>query len=137
MFGAISAAILKYRLYDLDRLISRSVTYGLAAGLLALVYGSVAIALPQLIGRGDQSSLTTAAATLAVAGLFRPLTSRLHRAVDRRFNRVRFNAQREVDGFAGRLGQGPELTGVVAAMNDVVSRTLAPSAAWRLIRAES
>lgn len=136
LFGAISTAILKYRLYAIDRLISRSVTYGLAAGVLALVYATVAIALPQLIGRGQQSSLTTAAATLAVAGLFRPLTSRLHRAVDRRFNRVRFDAQREVEGFTADLGRRVDLDGVVSTLSTVVSRTVAPNAIGVWIRSQ-
>ena len=130
LFAAIGLAILKYRLYEIDRIISRTVSYSLVAGTMALIYAGVAVGLPQLVGRGESSPLATAAGTLAVAGLFRPLSRRLHSFVDHRFNRVRFDAQREVDGFAGRLGQDPDLAGVVAAMNDVVSRTLAPSA-WR------
>ncbi|MGH9895285.1 MAG: hypothetical protein ACREA0_25530, partial [bacterium] len=69
--------ILKSRLYEIDRLISRTVGCTLVAGVLALVYATVAIALPQVVGWGDQSSVATAAGTLAVAGLFRPLTTRL------------------------------------------------------------
>lgn len=128
LFVAIGAAILKYRLYDIDRLISRTISYGLTAGLLALIYATVAIALPQLFGFGNHSALATAAGTLAVAGLFRPVASRLHNLVDRRFNRVRFDAENEVKGLAADLGQRLDLSDVVGAMTSVVQRTVAPTA---------
>jgi hypothetical protein len=127
LFVAIGAAILKYRLYDIDRLISRTVTYGLAAGVLALVYATVAVAVPQLVGWGDGSSLATAAGTLAVAGLFRPLTARLQKVVDRRFNRIRFDAEVEVNRFVADLGQRLNLPQVLESVVGVVQRTVAPA----------
>jgi hypothetical protein len=127
LFVAIGAAILKYRLYDINRLISRTVTYGLAAGVLALVYATVAVAVPQLVGWGDRSSLATAAGTLAVAGLFRPLTARLQKVVDRRFNRIRFDAEVEVNRFVANLGQRLNLPQVLESVVGVVQRTVAPA----------
>jgi hypothetical protein len=126
LFAAIAASILKYRLYDIDRLISRTVTYGLAAGVLALVYATVAFALPQLIGWGDQSSLATAAGTLAAAGLFRPLTARLQAVMDRRFNRTRFDAELEVNSFVTDLSQRLNLPQMLDSVIGVVQRTVAP-----------
>jgi MFS family permease len=126
LFAAIAASILKYRLYDIDRLISRTVTYGLAVGVLALVYATVAVALPQLIGWGDQSSLATAAGTLAAAGLFRPLTARLQAVMDRRFNRTRFDAELEVNSFVTDLSQRLNLPQMLDSVIGVVQRTVAP-----------
>ena len=126
LFVAIAAAILRYRLYDIERLISRTLSYTLVAGLMATVYALVAIALPQLLGLGDQSALATAGGTLAVAALFRPVATRLMLAMDRRFNRTRFDAQREVDGFTSTLGRRLELEGVLGSLSTVVTRTVAP-----------
>jgi hypothetical protein len=134
LFVAIGMAILKYRLYDIDRLISRSVSYVLVAGLLAAVYATVAILVPQVIGLSGRSSLATAAGTLAVAGLFRPISSRLHRAVDRRFNRTRFNAEIEIRELATELGRRVDLVQVSAAVSSVVHRNLAPSSLGIWIR---
>lgn len=128
LFVAIAAAILKYRLYDIERLMSRTLSYALVVGLLALVYAAVAVGLPQMFGWGNNSSLATAAGTLVVAALFRPLTRRLHQVMDRRFNRTRFDAQIEVDRFASSLGRRFDLEGVVTSLNSVVTRTVAPDA---------
>jgi hypothetical protein len=132
-FGAIAAAMLKYRLYDIERLISRTLSYALVVGLLAVVYAAVAVGLPQMFGWANNSSLATAAGTLAVAALFRPVTTRLHQVMDRRFNRTRFDAQIEMDGFASSLGR-LDLEGVVTSLNSVVTRTVAPDAIGVWIR---
>ena len=134
LFLAIAAAMLRYRLYDIERLISRTLSYALVVGLLAIVYATVAVGLPQMFGGGNNSSLATAAGTLVVAALFRPVTRRLHQAMDRRFNRTRFIAQIEVDGFASSLGRGLDLEGVVTSLNSVVTRTIAPDAIGVWIR---
>lgn len=137
LFVTIAAAILKYRLYDIDRLISRTLSYALVVGLLATVYTAVAVGLPQLVGLGNNSSLATAAGTLVVAALFRPVTKRLHLVMDRRFNRTRFDAQIEVEGMAEVLGSRIDLEGVVASLNKVVARTVAPDAVGVWIRSRS
>ncbi len=137
LFVTIAAAILKYRLYDIDRLISRTLSYALVVGLLASVYAAVAVGLPQLIGLGGNSSLATAAGTLVVAALFRPVTKRLQLVMDRRFNRTRFDAEIEVEGLAEALGRRVDLEGVVASLHKVVARTVAPDAAGVWIRSRS
>jgi len=134
LFVAVAAAMLKYRLYDIERLISRTLSYALVVGLLALVYATVAVGLPPMFGWGNNSSLATAAGTLVVAALFRPVTRRLHQVMDRHFNRTRFDAQIEVDGFASSLGRRFELEGVVTSLNSVVTRTVAPDAIGVWIR---
>jgi hypothetical protein len=98
---AIGAAILRYRLYDLDRIISRALAYGLLTLLLGGGYAMVMLGLGQLLGR--QSSLTVAAATLALAGAFQPARRRIRQAVDRRFNRRRHDAARTIEAFNDRL----------------------------------
>ena len=137
LFVTIAAAILKYRLYDIDRLISRTLSYALVVGLLASVYAAVAVGLPQLIGLGGNSSLATAAGTLVVAALFRPVTKRLQLVMDRRFNRTRFDAEIEVEGLAEALGRRVDLEGVVASLHTVVARTVAPDAVGVWIRSRS
>ena len=134
LFVAVAAAMLKYRLYDIERLISRTLSYALVVGLLAIVYAAVAVGLPQMFGWGNNSSLATAAGTLVVAALFRPATRRLHQIMDRRFNRTRFDAQIEVAGFASALGKRVDLEGVVTSLNSVVTRTVAPDAIGLWIR---
>src|SRR5918995_5888 len=104
---AIVAAVLRYRLYDLDRIISRTLAYGLLTLLLAGGYAVVALGLGQLLGQ--DSSLAVAAATLAVAALFQPARRRVQAVVDRRFNRRRHDAARIIEGFGTRLRDQVEL----------------------------
>src|SRR6266704_3123196 len=99
--AAIGAAILRYRLYDLDRIISRTLAYGLLTVLLGGGYAGVVLGLGQLPGR--DSSLVVAGATLAVAGAFQPARRRVQAAVDRRFDRRRYDAARTIAGFSARL----------------------------------
>jgi hypothetical protein len=104
---AIGAAILRYRLYDLDRIISRTLGYGLLTVLLGGGYAAAVLGLGQLLGR--DSSLVVAAATLAAAALFRPARRRLQQAVDRRFNRRRHDAAQTIAAFSDRLHQQIDL----------------------------
>ncbi len=98
---AIAVAVLRYRLWDLDRLVSRTVTYALVTALLVIPYLLVVPTASKLVeGSG---SLAVAAATLTVAALFQPLRRRVQELVDRRFNRRRYDAARTVEGFAARL----------------------------------
>jgi hypothetical protein len=103
---AIAAAVLRYRLYDLDRIVSRALAYGLLTLLLGGGYAGVVLGLGQLLGRA--SSLAVAGATLAVAAVFQPARRRVQRAVDRRFNRRRHDAAQTIQAFSARLRQlGP------------------------------
>jgi hypothetical protein len=98
---AIGAAVLRYRLYDLDRIVSRTLAYGLLTVLLGGGYAMVVLGFGTLLGR--RSSLVVAGATLAVAALFQPARRRVQRAVDQRFNRRRYDAARTITAFSARL----------------------------------
>ncbi len=122
---AIGAAILRYRLYDLDRIISRTLAYGLLTILLGGAYAGVALGLGQLLGR--DSSLAVAGATLAVAALFQPARRRIQAAVDRRFNRRRHDAARTIAAFSSRLRQQVDLDSLTAELLAVVDQTMQPT----------
>ncbi|HEX7147963.1 MAG TPA: hypothetical protein VF512_10665, partial [Actinomycetota bacterium] len=134
---ATGAAILRYRLYDLDRIISRTLAYGLLTVLLGLGYAAVVLGLGRLLPEG--SSLVVAAATLAVAALFQPLRRRIQAAVDRRFTRRRHDAARVIEGFSARLRDQVDLDGLTAEMLEVVHQTMQPTRAslWLRHRAAS
>ena len=121
---AIGVAILRYRLYDIDRLISRTVTYTLVVGLLAGVFAGGNLLLQRLLP--FQSSLAVAGSTLAVAGLFNPLRRRVQAVVDRRFNRARYDAEQTLDTFAGRLRAGVDFDTLRDELGSVVAFTMQP-----------
>ena len=118
-------AISRHRLYEVDRLISRTVTYALLSTALGLVYVTIAVIPSALLA--IRSDLLVAAATLAVAGLFQPLRRRVQTAVDRRFDRTRHDAAHTVDRFVARLRAGAGLTTVVSDMVRVVHDTMRPT----------
>jgi hypothetical protein len=122
---ATGAAILRYRLYDLDRIISRTVAYGLLTLLLGLGYAAVVLGLGRLLPQG--SSLVVAAATLSVAAVFQPLRRRVQQAVDRRFNRRRHDAGRIIEAFGARLRDQVDLDTLTAELLAVVDQTMAPT----------
>jgi hypothetical protein len=122
---AIGAAILRYRLYDLDRIISRTLAYLLLTVLLAGGYAAVVLGLGQLLGR--DSSLVVAAATLAVAAVFQPARRRIQALVDRRFNRRRYDAARTIAAFSGRLREQVDLDTLTAELLAVADRTVEPT----------
>jgi hypothetical protein len=126
------AAILRYRLYDLDRIISRTVGYGLLTLLLGGAYAGLVLGLGQLLGRG--SSLTVAVATLAVAAVFQPARRRIQALMDRRFNRRRYDAARTIDGFSARLREEVDLDTLTAELLGVVERTMQPTSASLWLR---
>jgi len=127
---SITVAVLRFRLYDLDRVVSRTVTYGAVTGLLLAVYVGLVTAVSRLTPSG--SSLAVASSTLAVAALFQPVRRRVQLAVDRRFNRARYDADRTVDVFRRRLREEVDLDAVRTELLAVAQQTLQPasSALW-------
>jgi hypothetical protein len=122
--AAIGVAILRYRLYDIDKLITRTVSYALVAAVLVVVYAGSALALGALVSRGNP--LAVAGATLAAAALFTPLRRRVQNFVERRFDRSRYDGELVVDDFASRLRQEVDLDGVTTDLTAVVGQTLRP-----------
>jgi hypothetical protein len=122
---ATGAAILRYRLYDLDRIVSRTLAYGLLTLLLGGGYALVVLGLGQLLGRG--SSLVVAGATLAVAAVFQPARRRVQRVVDRRFNRRRYDAARTIQAFSARLREQVDLDALTAELVVVADQTMQPT----------
>jgi hypothetical protein len=122
---AIGAAVLRYRLYDLDRIVSRTLAYGLLTVLLGGGYAGVVLGLGQLLGR--RSPLVVAGATLAVAAIFQPARRRIQRAVDRRFNRRRHDAAQTIGAFSTRLRQQVDLDTLTAELLAVVEQTMQPT----------
>jgi hypothetical protein len=129
---AVGAAVLRYRLYDLDRIISRTLAYGLLTLLLGGGYALVVLALGRLLGR--ESPLVVAAATLAVAALFQPARRRVQQAVDRRFNRRRHDAARIIEGFGARLRDQVDLDTLTTDLLAVVDQTIQPTQASLWLR---
>ena len=121
----IGIGILKYRLFDIDRILSRTVAYTIITGLLVGVYAGLVLLATQVLGFA--STWAVAASTLAAAALFTPLRRRVQRAVDRRFNRARYDADRMVDAFAARLQDAVNLDTVRADLATVVGAALEPA----------
>ena len=122
---SMGVAILKYRLYDIDRIISRTLAYTAVTGLLIGVYAGLVLLATHVLAVGTPVSV--AAATLAAAALFSPLRRRVQRIVDRRFNRARYDAEVTVAAFAARLKDAVDLDCVRADLAGVVQQTLEPA----------
>jgi hypothetical protein len=122
---AVGAAVLRYRLYDLDRIISRTLAYGLLTLLLGGGYALVVLGLGQLLGR--DSPLVVAAATLAVAALFGPARRRIQELVDRRFDRRRYDAANTIAAFSARLRQQIDLESLTGELRAVVEAAMQPT----------
>jgi hypothetical protein len=125
---SMGVAILRYRLYDIDRLISRTLAYAIVTGLLVGVYAGLVLLATQ--GLRLHTPVAVAAATLAAAALFNPVRRRVQRAVDRRFNRARYDADQTVAAFAARLKDAVELDAVRADLAGVVEAALEPAHVW-------
>ncbi|HEY0870295.1 MAG TPA: hypothetical protein VGD55_07840 [Acidothermaceae bacterium] len=121
----IGVAILKYRLYDIDRLISRTLSYALITGLLLGVYVGIVVLTTDVLS--FSSPIAVAASTLAAAALFSPVRTRVQRLVDRRFNRVRYDAVATVAAFSARLREAVDLDAVRADLLEVVGRAVEPA----------
>jgi hypothetical protein len=122
---SIGVAILKYRLYDIDRLISRTVSYAVVTGLLLGVYVGIVVLTTDVLS--FSSPIAVAASTLAAAALFSPVRTRVQRLVDRRFNRVRYDADATVAAFSARLREAVDLDAVRMDLLDVVGRAVEPA----------
>jgi ABC-type Co2+ transport system permease subunit len=129
---AVGAAVLRYRLYDLDRIISRTLTYGLLTVLLGGGYAGVVLGSGQFLNR--DSPLIVAGATLAEAAVFQPAHRRVQQVVDRRFNRRRYDAAQTIAGFSARLRQQTDLDTLTAELLNVVEQTMQPTQASLWLR---
>jgi hypothetical protein len=133
---AVSVAVLRYRLYDVDRLINRTLVYGLLTALLGAVYAGVVLGLGELFGEisAKPSSWAVAGATLTVAALFQPARRRIQAAVDRRFNRRKYNAAKTVEAFSARLRDEVDLDSLSTELLAVVDQTMQPTSASLWLR---
>jgi hypothetical protein len=124
--ACMGVAIFRYRLYEIDRIISRTLAYAIVTGLLVGVYAGIVLLVTEVLGF-HHSTVAVAAATLAAAALFNPLRVRVQRVVDRRFNRARYDADRTVAAFAARLKDAVDLDWVRDDLGGVVNQTLEPA----------
>jgi hypothetical protein len=121
----LAVAIMRYRLYEIDRIISRTLAYSIVTGLLVGIYTGLVLLATQVLS--IKSSVAVAAATLATAALFNPVRHRVQRTVDRRFNRTRYDADQTVAAFAARLKDSIDLGAVQADLASAVQRALEPA----------
>jgi hypothetical protein len=122
---SIGVAVLRYRLFDIDRIISRTLAYAIVTGLLVGLYAGLVLLATQVFGL--HSTVAVAAATLAAAALFNPLRRRVQRTVDRRFNRTRYDAEQTVAAFAARLKDEVDLVAVRDDLAGVIQQALEPA----------
>jgi hypothetical protein len=122
---SIGVAILKYRLYEIDRIISRTLAYAIVTGLLVGVYAGLVLLATEVLR--FSSPVAVAASTLVAAALFNPVRRRVQHAVDRRFNRARYDAERMVTAFAARLQDAVDTDAVRADLTGMVHTALEPT----------
>jgi len=132
---SFGVAVLRYRLYEIDRIVSRTVSYALVVGLLAGAFLGVVALMSSLLPE-ESSDLAVAGSTLVVAALFNPLRRRVQAGVDRRFNRQRYDAQRVMDGFAVSLRDRVDPEEVMNGWVGVVSSTMQPDSIGMWVRDE-
>ena len=125
---AIAIAVLRYRLYEIDRIISRTIGWAVVTGVLGAAFVVLVVGLEALLqGQTQGETLAVAASTLAAFGLFQPVRRRVQSAVDRRFDRARYDAQRTADAFAERLRDEVELDALAAELQQTVDAAIRPS----------
>ena len=122
---SIGVGILKYRLYDIDRIISRTLAYTIVTGLLVGIYAGLVLLTTEVFG--VHTPVAVAASTLAAAALFNPVRRRVQQAVDRRFNRARYDADQTIAAFAARLKDAVDLDSVRDDLAGVVHQALEPT----------
>ncbi len=128
--AAVAVAVLKYRLYEIDKIISRTLAYAIVTGLLVGVYAGLVLLATQVLT--IKSPVAVAGSTLAAAALFTPLRSRVQHLVDRKFNRTRYDADQTLAAFAARLKDAVDQDAVRTDLLGVVHRSLEPThaAVW-------
>jgi hypothetical protein len=133
---SVGVAVLRYRLYDIDRLINRTLVYAALTVVLGLCYGGLVLALGQLFGTVGQRtpSWVVAGSTLAVAALFQPARRRIQQAVDRRFNRRKYDAAKTIEAFSARLRDQIDLDTLARELHVVVDQTMQPTQASLWLR---
>jgi MFS family permease len=125
---AIGMAILRYHLYDIDRLISRTISYAIVTGVLLVLFGISIVALQALLADITQrDTIAVAASTLAVLAVSQPILRRVGRAIDRRFDRARYDAERTAVAFAGRLRDDIDMERITSDLVTTTTNALAPS----------
>jgi hypothetical protein len=126
---AIGLAILRHRLYDIDHIINRTLVYGLLTAVLGVVYAGVVLVLGQLFGgiSAEPPSWAVAGATLTAAALFQPARRRIQTAVDRRFNRRKYNTAKTIEAFSTRLREQIDLDTLSTELLAVVDQTMEPT----------
>jgi hypothetical protein len=133
--ASVAVAILRHRLYDIDRLLSRTLTYGLLTVVLGSFYAAAVVVLGQALNpRGGDSTLAVAASTLLVAALFQPVRRRIQTTVDRRFNRRRYDTANTIEAFSSRLREQLDLDALSAELLGVVDQTMQPTKASLWLR---
>jgi hypothetical protein len=126
--ATILVAVLRYRLYEIDRVVSRAVSYAVITGVLVICYAVAVVLLGQVISPlTAESEVAVAASTLLVAALFQPVRRRVQDLVDRRFNRARYDARRTVEDFAARLRDEVDLDELTSELGGLVGATVQPA----------
>jgi hypothetical protein len=133
-------AILRYRLYEIDRLVSRTIGWAIVTGVLGVVFVCLVVTLQAVLAPFTrESTLAVAASTLVAFGLFQPLRRRVQRTVDRRFDRARYDGQRTTDAFAERLRNEVDLGTIRTSLAATANEAVRPSgsALWLRSRGRS
>jgi len=124
----IGIAILRYRLFEIDRIVSRTLSYAIVIVLMAMAFGGIVLVLQTMLTALTRANeIAVAASTLAVFALFQPILRRVRRAVDRRFDRASYDGQRLADAFAGRLRDEVDITTVTADLDATVRAAVRPT----------
>jgi hypothetical protein len=126
---SIGIAILRYRLWDIDFILRRTVTYALVTGTLLIIFFSSVIVLQQILASttgAEQDEIVTVLSTLAIAALFVPLRNRIQGSIDRRFNRNKYNAQQVLTAFAETVRDVTDLEKLTGELVNVVQETMQP-----------
>jgi hypothetical protein len=128
---AIAIAVLRYRLYEIDRIISRTIAWAVISALLLTAFVVLVVGLQNLLtGFTQGETLAVAMSTLAAVALFQPVRRRVQRAVDRRFDRARYDARRTADAFAERVREEVDLDTLAGELERTVAAAMRPSSAW-------